>query len=112
MRNDGRAKRTIGRGNGRPPRLGDLPPRVRPVLALLLRGLSEKQAAERLGLSRHTVHQYVKMLYKLLGVNSRARLMALWLQVGERLPRAPGVRPKSGHRNKRSDKRSTRDVPL
>jgi DNA-binding CsgD family transcriptional regulator len=57
-----------------------LPPRLRETLGCLLEGDSEKQAALRLGLSRHTVHQYVKDLHRRLGVNSRAELMALCLR--------------------------------
>lgn len=52
-----------------------LPPRVRPVLKLLLRGYSEKQVASELKLSQHTVHEYVKLVYKRFGVNSRAELI-------------------------------------
>ena len=50
--------------------------RVRPVLELLLAGLSEKEAASRLGLSRHTVHEYTKALYRAFGVHSRGELLA------------------------------------
>jgi DNA-binding CsgD family transcriptional regulator len=54
----------------------ELSPRERETLALLLTDLSQKQIAARLGLSRDTVHDYVKSLYKKLGVTSRAELMA------------------------------------
>jgi DNA-binding CsgD family transcriptional regulator len=57
-----------------------LPPRVRQTLDCLLEGDSEKQVAARLGLSRHTVHQYVTDLYRRLGVSSRAELLALCLR--------------------------------
>ena len=57
-----------------------LPPRLRETLRCLLEGDSEKQAALRLGLSRHTVHQYAKDLHRLMGVNSRAELMAMCLR--------------------------------
>ncbi len=43
---------------------------------LLLEGLSEKEIAYKLGLSRHTVHSHVKDIYELAGVNSRAELLA------------------------------------
>ncbi len=56
-----------------------LPSRVRQTLECLLEGDSEKQVAKRLGLSQHTVHQYVKDLYRRLGVSSRAELLALCL---------------------------------
>jgi DNA-binding CsgD family transcriptional regulator len=49
---------------------------VRPVLQRLLAGDAEKQAAQKLGLSRHTVHEYTKILYRIFGVNSRGELLA------------------------------------
>jgi DNA-binding CsgD family transcriptional regulator len=57
-----------------------LPPRLRQTLECLLEGDSEKQAALRMGLSRHTVHDYVTALYRRLGVSSRPELMALCLR--------------------------------
>jgi len=53
-----------------------LPGRLRPVLQRLLAGDGEKQAAIKLGLSPHTVHEYTKILYRTLGVNSRGELLA------------------------------------
>lgn len=55
--------------------LGDVPLRLRKVLACLLDGDSEKQAATKLKLSQHTVHSYVKKLYAHFGVRSRAELL-------------------------------------
>lgn len=52
-----------------------LPPRLREVLALLRLGLSEKQAALELGISRHTCHDHVKRLYTHFGVRNRASLL-------------------------------------
>ena len=57
-----------------------LPPRLRQTLGCLLEGDSEKQVALRLGLSRHTVHEYVSELYRRFGVQSRAELLALCLR--------------------------------
>jgi DNA-binding CsgD family transcriptional regulator len=53
-----------------------LSPRQRQVLGLLRRGLGEKQVAAELDVSPHTVHDYVKALYKAHGVASRAELLA------------------------------------
>jgi DNA-binding CsgD family transcriptional regulator len=53
-----------------------LPPRLRRTLECLLDGDSEKQAAIRMGVSRHTAHQYAKELYRHLGVSSRGELHA------------------------------------
>ena len=49
------------------------------VLQLLLKGMAEKQVAESLFISQHTVHSHVKQIYRVLGVQSRAELMALYL---------------------------------
>jgi DNA-binding CsgD family transcriptional regulator len=72
----------------RPPRLQIVPtaghwsgvrlsPRERETLELLLTGAPQKQIAARMGVSLHTAHDYVKTLYKKLGVNSRLELMAM-----------------------------------
>ncbi|MCP3101487.1 helix-turn-helix transcriptional regulator [Myxococcus sp. K15C18031901] len=55
---------------------GRLAPRERQTLDLLLDGLADKQIAERLGISRFTVNQYTKTLYRRFGVQSRAALIA------------------------------------
>jgi DNA-binding CsgD family transcriptional regulator len=57
-----------------------LSPRLRQTLACLLEGDSEKQVADRLGLSPATTHQYVTGLYRHFGVGSRAQLMAYILR--------------------------------
>jgi pSer/pThr/pTyr-binding forkhead associated (FHA) protein len=49
------------------------------VVTLLLRGLGEKEVAERLCLSRHTVHTHVKQIYRVLDVQSRSQLLAKYL---------------------------------
>ena len=56
-----------------------LAPRLQETLDATLEGLSEKEIAARLRLSEHTVHQYVKALYRRYRVRSRAELMALWV---------------------------------
>ena len=53
-----------------------LSPRLGQTLTCLLAGHSEKEAAQQLGLSPHTVHVYVKELYRRFGVSSRAELLA------------------------------------
>ncbi len=52
-----------------------LSPRLQQTLRALLAGDSEKQIACRLGLSRHTVHDYVKTLYRHFEVATRAELI-------------------------------------
>ena len=51
-----------------------LAPHLDKTLRALLRGLSEKQVAAELGLSPHTIHEYVRSLYRRFGVASRAEL--------------------------------------
>ncbi|TAN47455.1 MAG: LuxR family transcriptional regulator [Methylococcaceae bacterium] len=58
---------------------GPLTPAERRVLRLLLTGLTEKEIADQLGRSHHTIHQWVTSIYRKFGVNNRAALMALWL---------------------------------
>lgn len=58
------------------PTVTDLAPRQRSVLICLMQGDTESQCAKRLGISRHTVHDYVKMLHDRFGVHSRGELLA------------------------------------
>jgi DNA-binding NarL/FixJ family response regulator len=57
-----------------------LPPRLQQTLRRLVQGDSEKQVAKKLGLSRHTIHVYVKQLYKRLSVSSRGELLAKFVR--------------------------------
>jgi DNA-binding CsgD family transcriptional regulator len=63
------------------PRIEDLPPRLQPVLRLMLQGDAEKQIARKLDLSPHTIHEYAKVLYRTLGVSSRGELLARFVTV-------------------------------
>ena len=54
--------------------------RMRQTLQGLLAGEAEKQIANRLNLSRHTVHVYVKALYRHFGVSSRGELLARFVR--------------------------------
>lgn len=54
----------------------DLPPRLQQTLEELLVGSSEKQIAQKLELSRHTIHNYVKALHQRFEVSSRGELLA------------------------------------
>jgi DNA-binding CsgD family transcriptional regulator len=53
-----------------------MPPRERCTLRHLLEGLADKEIAERMSISRFTVNQYTKALYRRFGVRSRAALIA------------------------------------
>ena len=47
------------------------------VLGLVAEGLSNRQVAERLIVSEHTVHRHLANVYAKLGVSSRAAAVAL-----------------------------------
>lgn len=51
------------------------------VLRVLLTGKSEKEVAEILFLSPHTVHSHVRVIYQYYDVNSRGALMAHFIQL-------------------------------
>lgn len=56
-----------------------LAPRASEVLNLLRQGMSEKEVAAHIGLSRATVHGYVVQIYRIYQVNSRAELLAKFI---------------------------------
>lgn len=60
--------------------LEDLPKRLQQIYALLLDGLAEKEIAHVLGITPTTVNEHVQRLYRQLGVQSRAHLMAMALK--------------------------------
>jgi DNA-binding CsgD family transcriptional regulator len=53
-----------------------LPPRLAQTLNALVEGKSEKQVAIELGISPHTLHNYVKALHKRFNVSSRGELVS------------------------------------
>jgi DNA-binding CsgD family transcriptional regulator len=59
--------------------LAPLTPREREVAALVVDGLADREIAERLYLSHHTVSQYVKRIYRKLDVDSRVALTRVLL---------------------------------
>lgn len=65
--------------SGAEPGLRDLPKRQREVLGLLLEGLSEKEIAAELGLSKATVHEHATKLYRHFDASSRAELLARFI---------------------------------
>ena len=70
-------------GNGQPAAADEVPlsPRMRQTLDRLLAGDSEKEIAARLRLSPHTIHVYVKTLYRRFGVCSRGELFAIFVRL-------------------------------
>jgi len=77
----GRAQRILDTLGDRPP-LGDLTPREREVLALVAEGLTNRQIAERLVVSEHTVHRHVTNLLRKLGLPSRTAAAAHAVRLG------------------------------
>lgn len=53
-----------------------LPMRLQQVLAGIVDGDSEQQIAAALGISRSTVHEYIRRLFGRFGVGSRGALLA------------------------------------
>lgn len=58
--------------------LGDLTAREQEVAYLVASGLSRKECARLCGISPHTVSDYVKAVYRKLGVNNRVHLARLF----------------------------------
>jgi DNA-binding CsgD family transcriptional regulator len=61
-------------------RLAGLTPRERDVATLVVDGLTDREIAAHLSLSRHTVGQYTRQIYRKLAVRSRAELIASLLR--------------------------------
>ena len=59
-----------------------LTPREAQVAALVVDGLADREIAEQLFLSHHTVSQHVNRIYRKLGVDSRVKLTRLLLGAG------------------------------
>ena len=59
--------------------VASLPPRAQEVLRLLLDGDGEKQVAAKLEISKHTVHDHVKRIYRTFGVSARSELLARFI---------------------------------
>jgi DNA-binding NarL/FixJ family response regulator len=76
-----RALSAAGRAH-RPDALEPLSAREREVLALVAEGLTNRQIAERLVLSEHTVHRHVTNLLGKLGMHSRSAAAALAARSG------------------------------
>lgn len=71
------AARDLERDRSREALLGRLSRRERQIAAWVLRGLSNREMAEALGLSERTVENHRASLYRKLGVNSARGLEAL-----------------------------------
>lgn len=69
---------------GDPPadRDGPLTPRQTEVLQLISEGLSDREIAETLVLSKHTIHRHISNIFTRLGSSSRAAAVARGYQLG------------------------------
>ncbi|HTR26962.1 MAG TPA: response regulator transcription factor [Terriglobales bacterium] len=63
-----------------------LTPREEQVVALVADGLSNRDVAEELGLSEHTVKKYLLRIFDKLGVSSRVELVLYAMSHGENRP--------------------------
>lgn len=60
------------------------------VYVLLLEGVIERNIADRLGISIHTVHNHAKEIYRRLSVSTRGELVARWAREnGARIGEVP-----------------------
>ncbi len=57
-----------------------LSPRERHVVTYLIQGDSRKEVARKLGLSEHTISDYLKEIYRKFGVRTRAELLSKFIQ--------------------------------
>jgi DNA-binding NarL/FixJ family response regulator len=77
-----RARRLLTSARGGGPPLGTLTPREREVLRLLADGLTNRQIAERLVVSEHTVHRHVTNMLRKLELPSRTAAAAYAVRSG------------------------------
>ncbi len=59
--------------------VSNLSPRLKETLAVLLQGISERQCAERMGVSPNTMHDYVRQVFHHFGVRTRPGLMSVFV---------------------------------
>jgi DNA-binding NarL/FixJ family response regulator len=57
------------------PQAPALPPRLAKIASLVIDGLTDKQIAQRVGLTFSTVRTYVRQIYRRMGVHSRVGLV-------------------------------------
>ena len=75
-----------------PAALAHLSEAQRRVLDHLLTGLQQKEVASKLNISPNTVHSHITVIYRILGVSSRAELLALFIADHEKREK-PGKSP-------------------
>ncbi|MGH3037460.1 MAG: helix-turn-helix domain-containing protein, partial [Gaiellaceae bacterium] len=78
-----RARRLVAAAaGGGHPALPEVTPREREVLCLLAEGLTNRQIAERLVISEHTVHRHVTNILRKLDLSSRTAAAAHAVRAG------------------------------
>lgn len=87
---------------GRAP--ADLPPRRQQVLDRVLRGRGVKQIASDLGISRWTVDEHLRAIYRHFDVSGREELIARFIAPGPRPRDIPSEDAGAGQRNGRRSK--------
>ena len=83
----------LERARPAPAPLVGLTPREAEVALLVVDGLADREIAERLHISHHTVSQYVKRIYRKLSVDSRVGLTRLALRAPTIRSATPGMSP-------------------
>jgi LuxR family maltose regulon positive regulatory protein len=78
----GQLLKLVARGGGDGPGLSRITRREREVLGLLAQGLTNRQIAERLVVSEHTVHRHVTNILRKLGLSSRTAAAAYAVRSG------------------------------
>jgi DNA-binding CsgD family transcriptional regulator len=87
----GRRHRTAEHLHRAASRLSELTVREREVAATLVDGDTDRQIAGRLGISERTVHKHLENIYRKLGLDTRAKVVAVLVgqtAQGHRAPRA------------------------
>ena len=62
--------------------MNELTPAQRRVLVHLLAGFSESQIVAELNISKHTVHDHIKAMYRKLHIKARTQLILLFAHEG------------------------------
>jgi DNA-binding NarL/FixJ family response regulator len=77
------------------------------VVRCLAEGLTNREIAERLGLSQHTIKNYLFRVFDKVGVSSRLELLFMTLTLASTSPLAPEIQnPTNGERSEASSRKT------